>query len=196
MLGESIGSFLSAAAEFEAASVHAFWQLAAELEAHGLPGDAARDGAYDEVRHARETTKLALSHGWLPPLPRIVPLAEPRSLEAIAIDNAFEGCGRELFGSVINAWQAEHAQDARVRALMRDIAPDERQHAAFSMSLAETLRPRLPLAARRRVREAQERALSSMSDDGLPEAVRQQLGLMDAKQAGATARRLLERSRV
>lgn len=194
--GSSIGSVLAAAAEFEAASVHAFWQLAGELEAHGLPGDGAREAAYDEVRHARDTTRLALSRGWLPPLPRVMPLAEPRSLEAIAIDNAYEGCGRELLGSVINAWQAEHAGDPQVRALMREIAPDEAQHAAFSVALAETLMPRLPVAARYRVREAQHRALESAGHDGLPETVRRQLGLLDADQAKAAAQRLLDTARI
>ncbi|MBL8952239.1 MAG: hypothetical protein JNK82_15760, partial [Myxococcaceae bacterium] len=111
---------------------------------HGLPGERARQGAWHEVRHARDTTKLALSFGWLPELPRVAPLLEPRSLEAIALGDAYEGCGRELLGSVLNAWQAEHAEDSRVRELMRGVAPDEAQHAAFSMSLAETLTARLP----------------------------------------------------
>ncbi len=194
--GSSVGSSLSAMAQLETAAVHAFWQLAAELEAHGLPGDAARRSADDEVRHARATTKLALSHGFLPPLPRVAALTEPRSLEAIAVENAYEGCGRELYGSVINAWQAEHADDAGVRALMREVAPDERQHAVFSMSLAETLMPRLPVSSRRRVREAQERALLGLGDHGLPDHVRAALGLMDSAQSGAAARRLLSTSRV
>ena len=176
--------------------MHAFWQLADELEAHGLPGEGARAAAYDEVRHARETTKLALSLGYLPGAPRVAPLREPRSLEAIAIDNGFEGCGRELFGATLNAWQAEHATDGRVRALMRDITPDEQQHASFSFSLAEALMPRLTVAARRRVREAQQRALATLGGETVPEPVRRQLGLMNPEHARRTTQRLLESARI
>jgi hypothetical protein len=194
--GDTAASWLAASAELEAAAVHAFWQLAGELEAHGLPGERARAAAYDEVRHARGTTKLALGLGQLPAVPRVAPLPEPRSLEEIAVDNGFEGCGRELFGATLNAWQAEHATDERVRALMREITPDERQHAAFSLSLAEVLMPRLTIAARRRVREAQERALATLGLEAGTEPVRRQLGLMDAQQARRTTERLLETARV
>ena len=195
-LGSTLGSALAASAEFELAAVHAFWQLGDELDAHGLYGEGARSAAFDEVRHARDTTKLALSLGVMPALPRVAPLREPRSLEAIAIDNAFEGCGRELFGATLNAWQAEHASDQRVRTLMRDITPDEQEHAAFSMELSEALMPRLPVAARRKVREAQERAFATLGPEAVPENVRRQLGLMDADQARHAARRLLDTARV
>ncbi len=194
--GDTAASWIAASAEFEAAAVHAFWNLAHELEAHGLPGDRARSAAHDEVEHARETTKLALSLGSLPAAPRIAPLREPRSLEEIAIDNGFEGCGRELFGATLNAWQAEHASDERVRALMRRVSPDEQQHAAFSIALAETLMPRLTIAARRRVREAQERALTTLGHEEVPNVVRRQLGLMDGEQARRATHRLLDSARV
>ena len=195
-VGETLGSSLAASAEFEAAAVHAFWELAGELEAHGFSGHRAREAAYHEVRHARDTTRLALSLGHLPALPRVVPLREPRSLDAVAIDNAFEGCGRELFGAALNAWQGEHATDARVRALMREIAPDEHEHASFSRDLADALMPRLSAATRRRVREAQERALEGLASASVPEAVRLQLGLMDQAQARQLSRRLLDSARV
>jgi hypothetical protein len=79
---------------------------------------------------------------------------------------------------------------------MREITPDEQNHGAFSISLAEALMPRLTIAARRRVREAQERALTTLGPDLVPDTVRSQLGLMDTEQARRTTQRLLERARV
>lgn len=193
-LGDSLGSVLASAAEFEGAAVHAFWQLADELEVHGLRGDDARAAAWDEVRHAKATAKLALSLGHLPATPRVARPLEARSLEAIALDNAFEGCGRELLGAAVNAHQAEHATDARVRALMRDITPDEQSHARFSFELARTLMPRLPLASRRRVREAQERALATLGTERVGEGVRQRLGWPDGDETQKLVRALRETS--
>lgn len=189
---DSLGSWLAVSAEMEAAAVHAFWQLADELEAHGIPGDAARVAAEDEVRHAHDTAKLSLRHGVMPATPRVHALAEPRSLEAIALDNAVEGCGRELFGATLNAWQADHAADPEVRALMRTIAGDELGHARLSHQLAETLRPRISLAMRRHLREAQEQALLTFAAAECNERLREQLGLMDPDQAIDAARRLLD----
>ncbi len=189
---DSLGSWLAVSAEMEAAAVHAFWQLADELEAHGIPGDAARLAAQDEVRHARATAKLALRHGVMPATPRVHPLMQPRSLEAVALDNAVEGCGRELFGATLNAWQAERAAAPELRALMRTIAGDELGHARLSQELAETLRPRISLAMRRHLREAQEQALLTFAAAECNERLREQLGLMDPDQAMDAARRLLD----
>ena len=52
-----------------------------------------------------------------------------RELEAIAIENAVEGCVRESFGALLATWQAKTAGDARVRAAMKRIARDETRHA-------------------------------------------------------------------
>jgi len=185
------GSWIARMAELEAAAVTAFRVLADELEAHGLPAAPARRAAEDEIRHARLLTGLSLRMGALPRRPQIDLPPEPRSLEELAVENAAEGCGREAFGALVNAWQAEHAEDADVRAVMRSIVPDEQAHARASQELHELLAPRLTLAARRRAKEAREQALLALSADPLPELQRRRLGLLDAARAREAALRLL-----
>jgi hypothetical protein len=194
----SAGSWVSRMAELEASAVHAFSQLSDELRAHGLEEFAfhALTAAQQEVRHATEVTRLALHLGHCPRRNAILrtPL---RSLEEVAIDNAGEGCGRELLGALINVHQARTATDPLVRQTMSAIAADEMMHARFSFELAGTLMPRLTPAARRRAREAQELRFELLAADSEPrEAVRVTLGLMDETQRRETARRLLETSRL
>jgi rubrerythrin len=196
----SPGAWLSRMAELEGAAVHAFEHLAHELEAHGLRRQArfALEAAQDEVRHARAVARLALARGHCPMRPRIeaTPL---RSLFEVALDNAAEGCGRELVGAVVNAHQAEHAHEADVRAAMARIALEEQRHAELSRALAEALMPRLPLPQRRAVRAAQEQALERFVDEGATQtsvAAEVSLGLLNGAQLTETARSLLERARV
>jgi hypothetical protein len=191
------GSWLSRMAEFEAAAVIAFHHLADELDAHGIIDHAryARAAAAEEVSHAVEMTRLSLRFGYCPVAPRVdaTPL---RALEDIALDNAAEGCGRELFGALLNQHQAEHATDPAVRATMARIAVDERAHAELSRSLADVLMPRLTLAQRGRAREAQQVAFERLSDEDVPETVRRQLGLMDPQQLRSAAKTLLDTARL
>jgi len=140
-------------------------------------------------------TRLALRYGHCPQ-PLAMKPSEVRSLEALAVDNAGEGCGRELFGAVVNAHQARAAQDGEVAAAMAAIAGDEAEHAELSFALAEALMPRLSAAQRRSAREAQARVLESLGADEVHPAARGALGLMDGAQAGATARALLHRRRL
>lgn len=196
-VNSSAGSWVARMAELEGAAVYAFSHLSDELSAHGLPQHAAHalTAAHQEVRHAQEVTRLALGLGYCPTA-RPVHATPLRSLEEVAIDNAGECCGRELLGSLINAHQAKTAANAKVRQTMAGIAADERSHADFSFELARALMPRLTLAQRRRVREAQEKTLVQIGGDTIPAAARKSLGLMDEEQLGATVRGLLEHSRL
>src|SRR6185295_13249702 len=119
-------------------SIHAFRRLARELRAHGAPSDlvnAARACARDEARHARTMARLARAHGAT--IDRVhVEDVGTRDLEAIARENAVEGCVGETYGALLAIWQAEHAADADVRAAMREIAPDEMRHAALAWAVA------------------------------------------------------------
>jgi len=193
----SPGSWLARMAELEAAAVHAFLHLARELDAHRLPrfAAAALEAAGHERRHATQVTALALRHGHCPVAPD-VGTSEVRSLEALALDNAGEGCGRELFGAVLNAHQGRVAGDPRVAETMGAIAVDEAGHAGLSLELAAELMPRLTVAQRRRAREAQAEVLTSLAADEVAAPARAALGLMDRAQATATARRLLDERRL
>lgn len=194
---ESPGSWLSRMAELEAAAVHAFLHLARELDAHGLPllASAARSAAGDEVLHAQKAARLAVRRGWSPQ-PLVIRASPIRSLAELAIDNAGEGCGRELFGAALNQHQARAASDNEVAIAMGEIAGDEARHAAFSLALSEQLTPRLTLADRRRAREAQAMVLTTLSAEDVPVRSRHTLGLMSRAQAVTTARRLLDANRV
>jgi hypothetical protein len=155
------GEYLARASALEAASVEAFRRLAAELELHGAPARlsaAAREAARDEVRHARVTARLAQRMGREVERPRIGTVAV-RALEAIATENAWEGCVRETFGALEGAFMARHAADPRVRGVYRRIAADELRHAALSWRVARWIEPRLAVAARRRVAEVRRSAV-------------------------------------
>ncbi len=193
----SPGSWVARMAELEGAAVYAFSHLADELQAHGLKQFAlyALKAANQEVQHARAITRLALGMGHCPTQRPIV--ATPvRTLEQVAIDNAGEGCGRELFGALINAHQAQTASSDDVRATMATIAVDERAHADFSFELARALMPKLTLAQRRRAREAQHQALERLGNDDVPAVARGVLGLMDGEQLAAASRTLLQTTRL
>jgi rubrerythrin len=130
----TIGEVLASAAYLEAASVVAFVDLAAQLEAYGAPATlvrALRRAARDEVRHARDITALARARGAEPDTVRLETTG-PRSLVAIAIENACEGCVRETWGAACAVAQSKRATDPEIRQAMRAIARDELAHASLS----------------------------------------------------------------
>ena len=166
--GGSVEGWLAQAMRLEAASVDAFDILGAELERHGAPSElvSRSDRARaDEIRHARTMATLARRSGapeaWLAP-PEVARPAS-RSLEAIAIENAIEGCVNETFGALLATWQAENARDAVVRRAMRTIAEDETRHAALAWAVAAWATPQLDADARARVDAAREDALAKLA---------------------------------
>jgi hypothetical protein len=98
------------------------------------------------------------------PAPRIARARTrgPRGLEAIARENAIEGCVRETFGALLLAWQARHAKDPQARSTFERVARDESRHAALSWALARWIEPRLSERARNRIASARTRALRDL----------------------------------
>jgi rubrerythrin len=91
---------------------------------------------------------------------------------------------RETFGALLATYQAETAEDARVRALLMQIAEDETRHAALSWQLMAWLAPQLSEAEREAVHAEQGRArarLASEAEHGLSEAARRTLGMPTPK---------------
>lgn len=158
------GSDFAAASHLEAASVFAFAHLARELRHHGAPQRllrAARRSRRDEVRHARATRALARRQGGA--VQRVVVSAmKVRNLEAIAIENAVEGCVRETYGAFTAWWRAEHASDRHVRDAYRRIARDETRHAVLSRELDRWLLARLEPKGRARVAAARTAAYEEL----------------------------------
>ena len=106
-----------------------------------------------------------------------------RSLEAIAIDNAREGCVRECFGAALGCYQAQSAGDPEIAAAMAEIAEDETRHAALAFAIDAWVQPRLDDRGRARVAAARAHAVSALRSElaCVPDAVtRAALGLPDA----------------
>ena len=196
--GDSVGGWLAEAAHLEAASVPAFEQLAQQLRALGAPFALvaeARRAARDEIEHARVMGAWARAHGCEPAAVRLRAVAEP-DLEALARDNAVEGCVRETWGALLAWVQAGHAEDLELRATLARIARDETRHAELARSIAAWLEPRLSAEARARVRAARDAAVQELRRGaglGLAEDVRTRLGLPDRELAMGLLDRLQPR---
>ncbi len=155
-----LGDYFAACASLEAASVRSFRRLRDELRAHGAPRSLLRAcsrAARDESRHARALGSLARRHGAQVP-PNREALRIPRSVEAIAIENAREGCVFETFGALLATWQSARVRSPVVRGVMRRLARDEARHASLAWDMARWLDARLDRAARTRVRNERRRA--------------------------------------
>jgi len=160
----ALGRYLADAARLEAASIAAFRRLRRELRLHGAPRRllaASQRAARDEVRHARVVGALARSCGATPAAARIAPLPL-RDLEAIAVENATEGCVRETYGALVGQWQARFARQPAVRAAYARIADDELRHAALAWRVAAWADTRLSAKAKTRVRKAREAAVEEL----------------------------------
>lgn len=180
---DPVGRWLAETAHLEAASVPAFERLAERLHALGAPASlvaAAREAARDEVEHARVMTAQARAHGAEPAEVRLQPVVAPDA-EALALDNAVEGCVRETWGALLAWYQAKHAEDPGLRQAFAGIARDETRHAELARSVGEWLEPQLSLEARARVRAARDQAVAelrrSVTGVELPEGARERLGL-------------------
>jgi hypothetical protein len=163
----SVARYFSLCAHLEAASVVAFEALRAELALHGFPDDvlaACRRAGKEETRHASVVGALAMRFGAQPPpleMDRIGTAdgrAPPRALVDIAIENAVEGCVREVFGAAEALFRARRTADRELGATLEQIAADEIGHAELSMEIAQLLHLRLDNEERARVRAAHDDA--------------------------------------
>ena len=190
--GDALGAWLAANAHLEAASIDAFEILAAELGAHRAPLSlirAARTATVDERRHSEVIGRLAVSRGAVPPA-AYVKRGPVRDIEAVARENAVEGCVRETYAAMLACRQACAATDPTIRSAMAGIARDETRHAALAWAVDGWSQALLPPAARRRVREARREALEQLVEAplaGLPSDDRAQAGLPDKDDAARMA---------
>lgn len=165
--GSVVGGYLAQAARLEAASVDAFLDLGVALGGLGAPRRLVRGAARaaaDEIRHARQTGALSSLYGVEARGPSVEPVTAP-NLEALALENAVEGCVRETFGALCGAYQAARAADPVVRTTLEQITRDETTHALLSWQIAAWAEPRLDRAALRRVREARRAAIRELRDE-------------------------------
>src|SRR5579884_1159777 len=184
----SVGEVLARAAHLESAAVRAFLDLAEQFARHGAPDRLVRrlrKAAGDEMRHARDVGALARAYGGEPPPVRVNAPGD-RSLLALAVENAREGCVGETWGAACALAQAALAADMDVRATMHGIARDELRHAALSWDLAAWLARRLTADERARVAEERDRAIDELSaelETPVDDECRRLLGLATRRQA-------------
>jgi hypothetical protein len=159
------GERFAAMAYLEAVSVHAFRRLERELAAHGAPPEllrGARRARRDEVRHTATTSRLARARGRSPRLPAAPPRETVRSLFAIALENAVEGCVRETYGAVAGLVEAQTSAEASLRVAMRGIAVDECRHAELAWAVHSWALPRLSEDERRSIERAMKEAVAEI----------------------------------
>jgi hypothetical protein len=198
--GRELGVHFARAACMEAGSVEAFRLLRDELVAHGAPKRlvrAASRAMRDEMRHVRQTSALARRFGEEPVAARPAPPRTPRSFDAVALENAVEGCVRETYSALECAWQSAVATDPVVRATMKRIARDEMRHLALSWAVHAWALGRLDSTSRARVVAAQRAEIATLLAElaqDPPGSLLRAGGLPRATQSralvGAIARRL------
>lgn len=167
----ALGAWFGNVAWLEASSIYAFLQLARELAAHDAPPALVRlaqAAARDEVRHTQLMRRFAQRFGGAQPPVEVTP-PRVRTLEALAIENAIEGCVRETWGAVVALWQAQRAPDAEMRAAFALIARDEVRHAALGWAIDRWATGLLDHAARVRVALAREAAVASLAAERIDE---------------------------
>ena len=115
-----------------------------------------------------------------------VELRPPRSLLAMALDNAVEGCVRETYGALCAHYQASTANDTDVRSAWQRIAEEETAHALLSRDLDAWLLPQLSHAEREQVEAARRDAIDELYREVQAEpdtAVRELAGMPSAAHA-------------
>jgi hypothetical protein len=172
----NVGAYFARMAHLEAASITSFRRLGRELRAHGASAGLIRDArraAVDEAGHARIMRSFAARHGCKPTPVRVRRLPV-RTVEAIATENATEGCVRETFGALVASWQARTAGDRAFAGAMSRIAADETRHAELSWAVDGFFRSKLSKAARQRVRRARNAVVEALASE-VAEAPSEQL---------------------
>ena len=160
-----VGDYFATMAHLEAASVHAFRILRDELVEHAAPQTLvarAERAMRDEVRHAAVMARLAKRYG-ADVAPVVVESRSGRSLEEIALENAREGCVRELYGALEATWQATSVAEPALARIMTTIARDETRHAELSLDVADWLESVLDDEANARVASARAAAFRELA---------------------------------
>lgn len=186
---QEAGAFFARMEQLERAAVLAFTRTERELRLHGAPGHFVRDvirARREEERHVRIAARWRERLGG-ERASIISPRGAPRDLEALARENAAEGCVHETWGAVLAAAQARAVAERAARrldathvlgALARDlegIATDEASHAALShrldawarRALSRQARARLDVARARAIEEARASVEDAYDDDAL-----------------------------
>ena len=123
------------------------------------------------MRHTLAMARLARRHGGRYVRPQVDGVPK-RTLEAIAEENAVEGCARETFGALLATYQSGHARDEEVSRVMAAIAADETRHAALSWAIARWSLGKLDARVQAHIAAAWSRAIEDVANgDGSTDAM-------------------------
>lgn len=159
-----VGAWLAGAAHAESVSRVSLRAVARELETHDAPLElvrSARTASAAALNNAAMLETLALRWGVRPRQPKVVSIAV-RSLEALAAENASQGCVRETWAALEARYQSLAARDPVIRRAMDRVACDALRHAEFSWAVEAWARRRLERAARDRVEHARLEAVQEL----------------------------------
>ena len=161
-----IAHWLARAFHGEASSVAAFSILASELRQHNAPPSLAKRcmrAAKEEVMHARMMSRFCAQEGG-----KASPLdfgtQTKRGIFELAMDNAVEGCIFETYAALRARYQSLHAENKKVRKIMKIIARDETAHAQLAWDIHSWIMPQLSDEQRACVAKEQEKARRKLKE--------------------------------
>jgi hypothetical protein len=134
-------SYWAKVAMMEHASVASFSRFSLELMSIGASTELltlAHQAALDEVRHTQISLDIANRFSSTIFVPGSFPISSKAAdfvfgdMEKIATAAALEGCIEETLAAAIVQYQADHMGDPNHKALLRAVALDEANHAAFA----------------------------------------------------------------
>ncbi len=159
-----MGCWLADASHAENVSCAALRAVARELEAHDAPeglSRRAREAADAALGHAAMLEAMALRWGVRPLRPKVVSIAV-RPLEALAAENAAQGCVRVTWSALEAHYQVLAARDPVIRRTMTRVASDGLRHAELSWAVDMWARRRLEREAKARVEQARVQAAAEL----------------------------------
>jgi hypothetical protein len=193
---DPLGRSLAAMAYLEAASVLAFEQLAAQLQAWHAPPELiarCRAAALDEQAHARWLAALAVQRGASVPTPKLERGDLPADRFTVAMHNAVEGCVHESFSALLAACYSRAADSRVLRRVFARLAVDEARHGQLAWDLHEWLRGQLSADAAAQVDLARTQALAQLHTRARELArLPSELGPPSPEQAEALAQAFVE----
>ncbi len=159
-----VGTWLAEASHAQSVSRMALRAVEWELEAHDAPLElvcGARCVAAAALNNAAMLETLALRWGVRPGQPTVVSVPV-RPVEALAAENATQGCVRETWAALEARYQSLAARDPVIRRTMGRVACDALRHAELSWSVDAWARRRLGRVARERVERARLRSVQDL----------------------------------
>ncbi len=159
-----VGTWLADVAHGESVSWMALRAVERELRAHDAPEELcqqSRATALAALRNAAMLESMALRWGVRPRQPKVISIAV-RSLEALAAENAGQGCVRETWAALEARYQAMAARDPVIRRAMAQVAADGVRHAEFSWAVDAWACRRLDAEGRGRVAQARAQTVADV----------------------------------